>query len=470
MGNIELKARLVKVTDVGTLVDEDGATAVDCEKYGMNYEAARPLMDALSDGVISSYEKVGKNGLNKIYGTEFVANVARERVKWLASYVSENRKVAEQTNYVWQLEHSELNDVKQVMPSLANIALDPEVSNNLRNRICTLIGKTGEGAIPLLTLFLQNDDENIRKAAVAGLGYVGVKAMPILMKLLTGSYGEKGHLLNWEAAAAIGRIGKAAVPALVVALKEGPINDELKLGFIMRGINEVYGPSIDWEPLIAGEEANELVTILVGLLDERRFGSYARELSVDALANISPSEAYADKLRPAFMNLLDRIAHTDSIFHGVVRVLGNTCRKDSGCFSKVAPALIGEVGTAFQGRCNIYDRVVIDALMNMCENAYREDVEWLVLGLVAKLKEYYATKDTNKEEPKEIGNYRLALATILNGSGESHGSDVIRMLLEASKWGPQVVIDALDSLAKLSISKMKQPSRPTPIAGTDITR
>lgn len=133
-------------------------------------------------------------------------------------------------------------EAKAAAPALIE-AMTTDSDLFVRRFAAQAVGKVGADpkvAVPALTALLNDKHKELNEAAVEALGRMGAPAVPALSEALKGGAGPRrvrpgqnvpdgSALVRSKAAAALGRIGpdaKAAVPALVEALKDNSIRTD----------------------------------------------------------------------------------------------------------------------------------------------------------------------------------------------------------------------------------------------------
>lgn len=127
---------------------------------------------------------------------------------------------------IWRIGHNAAEDAVGAMPALIEALKDP--SNEVRRMAAvalSALGPAAEPAIPALLELLESDDSAVRLSAAQALGAVGsaaAVAVPALGRLLL--HTEMADATASWIADALGKIGAAAVNALIEALLKGAPN------------------------------------------------------------------------------------------------------------------------------------------------------------------------------------------------------------------------------------------------------
>ena len=349
LGDIGPEAKAAVPALIEALKDKD---------EGVRWRAARALGDIRSeakDAVPALIEAIKDDDI-RWSAAAALGRIGPEAVTALiAALKDENEHVRESAADV-------LGDIgpeaKAAVPALIE-ALKDKVEG-VRWSAAAALGRIGPEAVPALIAALKDENEHVRDSAADVLGDIGPEAkaaVPALIEALK----DKVEGDRWSAAAALGRIGPEAVPALIAALKDenehvrdsaadvlGDIGPEAKAA-VPALIEAIKDDDIRWSAENAlGEIGPEAVPALVEALKDKDSG--VRERATMALGKIGPEavpalvEALKDKdsgVRERAAMALGRIGpEAKSAVSALIEALKD---KNSGVRERAAMGL-GEIG------------------------------------------------------------------------------------------------------------------------------
>lgn len=177
-----------------------------------------------------------------------------------------------------------------------------------RKTTAAALGKIGSAAVPALTKVLAGGKIEVRLSAIEALGQIGPAATAPLVKMLANT----DWRLSRAAAEALGNVGPAALAALVEALRD-------KDGYVRRGAAEALGQ-------IGHAAASAAPDLLKALSDPY---AYVRDAAAGALERIGvqavpdPVKAISQG-RPGMSELLARLDPA------ALSYLAQACKKEDG--------------------------------------------------------------------------------------------------------------------------------------------
>jgi HEAT repeat protein len=198
---------------------------------------------------------------------------------------------------------------------------DEELATSAGLALARILPAESDGlrqVIPVLVKSLKNDEADVRREAVAGLGAAGRVALPALIRLVRNQAADSGSA--WQAAAALQVLGPLAEPARAVLVDALQSDDELVVihaAGALGAIGAAAEPAVaDLQKLLKhdrptirthaasalgdlGPTAEEAVGDLASALDDADDG--VRREAAEALGKIGPS---AREAIPALMRAL----------------------------------------------------------------------------------------------------------------------------------------------------------------------